>query len=132
MHHKIRFILAIIIGVVAGGTIARAIEALGQYLFEAPVSPEHDIYCAYLDSAPPMALVFPVLAWLLGAFTAGVLAKLMYRRNNKAAFIAGVVLLIFILAEFFIILCHPLWMQILGAIVPVPLAMVGSRLLSTR
>lgn len=132
MHTKIRFLLAIITGIVAGGVVIRAIETITHFVFEAPVAPEPEMFCVYLDHAPAMALVFYVVAWVLGAFVAGMVAKLIYRFNNKAAFIAGAVLLIFLLAQFFILVCHPLWMQILGALLPVPMAMIGSRLFVNR
>ncbi len=132
MHMRIRFLLAIITGIVAGMVVIRAIETITQYAFEAPDSPDPETICFYLGQVSGMALILYIIAWTLGAFVAGMVAKLIYRPNNKAAFIAGAVLLIFLLAQFFIFLCHPIWMQILGALLPVPMAMLGSRLFVNR
>lgn len=79
-----------------------------------------------------MALVFPLIAYVLGAFCAGLVAKLIYRTNNKSAFVAGAILLLFILVNFFVVACHPMWMEIVGVIIPVPFAMLGARLIATR
>lgn len=132
MHPTLRFIVAILSGLVAGGILVALIESMGHYFFPPPEIITPESFCAYLVSAPLMVFVFPLIAWAAGALAAGVVAKLIYRINNKAAFIAGTVQLIFVLINFFVITCHPYWMMITGVLIPVPMAMLGSRLLSTR
>lgn len=127
-----RFILAVLAGVFTGGTVVAGIEALGHSIYPAPATKDPAAICEYLETAPVMALVFPLLAWTIGAFVAGLVAKLVYRTNNKPAFVAGAIQLLFILVNFFIILCHPIWMEVLGAILPVPMAMLGARLVAPR
>jgi len=132
MNPTVRFILAVLAGVFAGGAVVAGIEALGHWIYPVPATHDPSAICEYLETAPVMALVFPLIAWTLGAFIAGLIAKLVYRTNNKPAFVAGAIQLLFILINFFLILCHPIWMEVLGAIIPVPMAMLGSRLIASR
>lgn len=132
MNPYLRFFLAVLAGIFAGGAIVALIEALGHYFFPPPDSLTPEAFCDYFKTAPVMTFVFLLLAWSLGALVAGVVAKLAYRANNKPAFVAGAIQLIFVLINLFMIPCHPLWVEIIGALLPVPMAMLGSRLLSTR
>jgi len=131
MHPNLRFTLAVLAGVVSGGIIVAAIEAMGHFFFPPPAM-SIDAFCDYIGSAPLMALIFPLLAWAAGAITAGLIAKLIYRTNNKPAFIAGLIQLIFVLINLIVVGCHPLWMEVAGALLPVPMAMLGSRLIASR
>lgn len=132
MHPNLRFTLAVIAGVVSGGIIVAGLEAMGHFFFPPPEEMSFDAFCEYIKSAPLMALIFPLLAWAAGAITAGIIAKLIYRTNNKPAFIAGLVQLVFVLINLIVVGCHPLWMEVLGALLPVPMAMLGSRLIASR
>lgn len=132
MHPVLRFILAILAGLTAGGILVALIESMGHYFFPPPEIITPESFCDYLKTAPLMVFVFPLIAWAAGSLIAGVVAKLIYRINNKAAFIAGAVQLVFVLINFFVVPCHPYWMMITGVLLPVPMAMLGSRLLSTR
>ena len=118
-------------GVFAGGAVVALIEAIGHFFFPPPEAINMVNACDYFPEAPVMVFVFLLLAWAGGALVAGVFAKLTYRANNKPAFVAGAVLLIFVLINLFSIPCHPLWVEILGALLPVPMAMLGSRFLAT-
>lgn len=132
MYPNLRFVLAILAGIVSGGIVVALVEAMGHFFFPPPDTLTPETFCAYAETAPLMAFVFPLIAWAVGAVTAGIVAKLIYRVNNKAAFIAGAVQLIFVLINFFVIPCHPYWMMIIGVLIPVPMAMLGSRLLATH
>lgn len=132
MHPNLRFALAVVAGVVSGGIIVAAIEAMGHFFFPPPAEMTMDTICEYVENAPIMAMVFTLLAWTAGAITAGVIAKLIYRTNNKPAFIAGVIQLVFVLINLIVIGCHPLWMEVIGTLLPVPMAMLGSRLIASR
>jgi hypothetical protein len=151
MHPNLRFALAVLAGVVSGGIIVAAIVAMGHFFFPPPAEitlnafqdivhfffppPAEmsvDAICEYVKNAPIMAMVFTLIAWTAGAITAGVLAKLIYRTNNKPAFIAGLIQLIFVLINLIVVGCHPLWMEVTGALLPVPMAMLGSRLIASR
>lgn len=132
MNPTLRFVLAVIGGIVAGGLFIAVIEAIGHFIYPPPDTLDLETVCDYVKSAPVMALVFPLLGWTVGAFAAGLIAKLIYRVNNKSAFVAGAILLLFILINFFVVECHPMWMEIIGVLIPVPAAMLGSRLIATR
>lgn len=132
MHPNLRFTLAVIAGVVSGGIIVAGVEAMGHFFFPPPEELSFDAICEYLKSAPLMALIFPLIGWTAGAITAGLIAKLIYRTNNKPAFIAGLIQLVFVLINLIVIGCHPLWMEVIGALLPVPMAMLGSRLIASR
>jgi len=132
LNPNLRFFLAVLAGLVCGGVAVALIEALGHYFFPPPESLAPEAFCAYFLTVPIMAFVFLLLAWGLGALIAGMVAKLVYRANNKPAFVAGTIQLIFVLINLFMIPCHPLWVEIIGTLLPVPMAMLGSRFFSTR
>lgn len=132
MNPYLRFFLAVLAGVFAGGAVVALVEALSHFFFPPPEAIDMDNACDYIREAPKMVFVFLLLAWAAGAMVAGVIAKLAYRGNNKPAFVAGAVFLIFVLFNLFNIPCHPLWVEILGALLPVPMAMIGSRFLATN
>lgn len=131
MNPYLRFFLAVLAGVFAGGAVVALVEALGNFFFPQPDGMDIESACIYIREAPVMVFVFLLIAWGIGALVAGVMAKLVYRANNKPAFVAGAVQLIFVLVNLFMIPCHPLWVEILGALLPVPMAMLGSRFLAT-
>lgn len=130
MNPYLRFFLAVLAGVFAGGAVVALVEALGHFFFPPPEGMDISA-CNYIREAPVMVFVFLLISWGLGALVAGVMAKLVYRANNKPAFVAGAVQLIFVLVNLFMIPCHPLWVEILGALLPVPMAMLGSRFVAT-
>jgi len=132
MHPNLRFALAVLAGLISGGLIIAGIEAIGHFFFPLPEEFTFDALCEYFKDAPLMTFVFPLLAWTIGALISGVIAKLIYRANNKPAFIAGLIQLVFVLINLIVIGCHPLWMEIAGALLPVPMAMLGSRLIASR
>lgn len=132
MNPTLRFVLAVIGGIAAGGLLIASIEALGHFIYPPPGGIDAETICDYLESAPIMALIFPLLAWAVGSFVAGLIAKVIYRANNKPAFVAGATQLLFILINFFVVTCHPMWMEIIGVLIPVPFAMLGSRLIASR
>ncbi|TVR39228.1 MAG: hypothetical protein EA392_07140 [Cryomorphaceae bacterium] len=132
MHPTLRFVLAVLAALVAGGVVAGLVEAAGHFFYPPPEEITSDEICAYLSTAPAMVFVFPLMAWGVGAFVAGMMAKWFCRYSNKPAFIAGAIMLLMVLLNFFTIPCHPFWMQIAGVLLPVPMAMLGSRLIPTH
>lgn len=132
MNSNLRFVLAVIGGIVTGTVLVAVIESVGHLIYPPPRSFDSEVICTYLKSAPIMALIFPLVAWVVGAFVAGLIAKVIYRANNKPAFVAGAIQLILILINFFMVTCHPMWMEIIGVLIPVPFAMLGSRLIASR
>jgi len=132
MHPNLRFTLAVLAGLASGGVLIAAIKAIGYFFFPLPEEWSFDVLCDYFKNAPLMTFVFPLLAWASGSLVSGIIAKLVYRTNNKPAFIAGLVQLVFVLMNLIVIGCHPLWMEISGALLPVPMAMLGSRLIASR
>lgn len=132
MHPTLRFVLAVLAALVAGGVVVALVEALGHFFFPPPADMNPDSICAYLSTAPKMVFVFPLLAWASGAFVAGMMAKWLCRYSNKPAFVAGNIMLFMVLLNFFLITCHPYWVMITGVLLPVPMAMLGSRLIPTH
>lgn len=125
----LRKILAVVGGVVAGGVVVFAVEGVGHLLFPPPPgldmsSPEG--MKAAIQSLPAGALLFVVLAWVLGAFAGGLVAALI-ARSVGPALVTGALQLLFGIVTM-VMIPHPLWMIALGILLPLPSAWAGGQL----
>ena len=103
-----------VIGVLAGLVIAMAVvagvEMLGHTLYPPPANlDKSDIESVrqMLREAPPIVFVFPLLAWVLGAFIGGFLSHQVSKKPLAAWIVAAVVLLMS--AINLVMLPHPVW-----------------------
>ena len=80
------------------------------------------------DSASGAAMVLVVVSWVLGAFIGGwVAAKVAREHPLFAALMIGVLVLAGVVANNTMI-PHPLWMTVLGVLLPLPAAWLGARM----
>jgi len=121
-------LLAVIVGLVAGMIIVALIEGLGHALWPPPKGVDLRDPAqleALIPTLPFGALAAVVVAWALGSFGGGWMAATLSRSPREA------------LAVGFLILCmgvvtmvqipHPLWMWVMGVLLPLPAAWLGSR-----
>ncbi len=130
-----RTVLGGLAGLAAMFVVILVVEFLGAQLFPPPpgVDMSDPGALAMLMAQMPMgALAFVVLAWVLGAFAGGwVAARIAVQHPRVAAVVvalavvAGVVMMMLAFP-------HPMWMGVLGLVLPVPAALAGARLARPR
>lgn len=118
-----RSFLAVLVGVLAGGLVIAAVEALGHAAFPLPAGadPQH----LQPGDVPLPAFVAVLVAWALGAFVGGWVAAAVATRT--AAIVVGGILMLAGLANL-VAIPSPLWFWVIGLLVFVPSALLGSRL----
>jgi hypothetical protein len=73
----LRYVAAVLGGMVVGGLVVAAIEGLGHQAYPPPAdldSADPAAMAAYAESLPAGALGFVILAWAAGAFVGGIVA----------------------------------------------------------
>lgn len=128
-----RTILSIVIGVILANVIILGIEAVGHVIFPLPdtLSTPEDL-SAFIMSAPPQVLFFPLIAYATGAFL-GALActKVNQTKDWWPGVTVGGVVLLGVVANIGNI-DHPSWFSVIAIILPLPLAYLGSTLLNKK
>lgn len=130
-----RTVLGVLAGLATMFLVIMVVELLGAQLFPPPQGLDMHDPQALADAMAQMplgALAVVVAAWVLGAFAGGwVAAKVAVGYPRVAAVIvalavvAGVVMMILSFP-------HPMWMTVLGLVLPVPAALAGARLARPR
>jgi hypothetical protein len=109
----VRNILAVILGVIAGGIAVAAIEAAGMAMFPLPAKAEPnnaEWLKANIDKVPLGAMIAVTVAWFAGVLVASTVAGLVAAtRKLLLAFIAGDFLLVMTLFTL-VKIPHPDWM----------------------
>lgn len=127
----LRKILAVVIGMLVGAMVVALIDMLGHTVYPFPEGLDMDdsaAVAAYLAGAPLGAMLFVVLAWVMGSFVAGAVATLICNDGKSVyALICGVLLLIAGITTLLMI-AHPTWMWIVSAFAYIPPAWLGYRL----
>lgn len=128
-----RTILGVVAGVIAGGAIVFATEAVGHSLFPPPA----DINLAdpedvkrLMASLPAGAFAFVLAGWFLGSFVGAFIARLVARRDSAAWAVAA--LFILFTAMNFVMILHPIWMIAAGILIPLVSAWLALRLSGAR
>lgn len=122
------------IGAVAGGIavallVIMVVEAIGNALYPPP--PGLDLQDADAISRIPFrTLIFPVIAWFLGALAGGTVAVWVSQLGWTAWPVAAAVLVGTIVQ--FALMAHPLWMIIAGLVAPVIAALLAQRIAPRR
>lgn len=119
-----RGIAATIAGVLAGGLCISWIEWLGHRLYPPPAGLKHDdleALTAHVAQLPVGALLFVLLAWLIGIFVGGLTAATLAGRRPRLY--AGVITAVILLGAIanFAMIPHPAWFMALSMLT-LPLA----------
>jgi hypothetical protein len=125
----LRKILAVIAGVVAGGLVVFVLEGVGHHFYPSPPGIDmHDPAAlkSLISTLPLGALLCVVAGWVLGAFAGGAVAGLISRSLTPALLTGTIQLLFGVLTM--VMIPHPIWMILLGVLLPVPSAWLGARL----
>lgn len=126
-----RTILAVLAGLATMIAIITVVELLGAQLFPPPAGVDMrdpELFATAITQMPMAALAIVVVAWVLGAFAGGWVAARISIAHPRVpavivalAVVAGVIVMMLTLP-------HPLWMGLLGIVLPVPAALAGARL----
>ena len=126
-----RTILGILAGMVTAWLLIMVCQFASGLLYPPP--PGMDLrqpeqLAAFIAQAPVAAMVLVVVSWVLGAFIGGwVAAKVAREHPLFAALMIGVLVLAGVVANNTMI-PHPLWMTVLGVLLPLPAAWLGARM----
>ncbi len=131
----LRSLLAIVAGLITAMLVIFGVEAVGMLLFPPPagmpLDTEADL-ARLVALSSPAAKAWLVSGWALGSFVGAWVAARISRRHRR---IAALVVALFIVAGTVMnamVIAHPLWMSLLGILLPVPLALLAVRLIGPR
>jgi hypothetical protein len=134
MNNSIRYILAVVAGIVVAFMLVPGIEAIGHVVYPPPpdfdyIDPEQ--VRILVDSMPVGAFLFVLAAWLVATFAGGLLACFI-ARSRPVLFtgIIGVFIFAASLANLMMI-PHPAWFTAL-ALVTIPLVAFGAGRIGSR
>ena len=136
MKHPVnRSLIAIVVGVVVAALVVAIVEYVGALVF--PIPDDIDVMdaadlAANLDRIPTGAKWAVLLAWARGAFSGSWVAAQMGRRwgmrwTMRLGMIVGVVVLA-VVAVTLLMIAHPMWMTVVGLVMPLPAAWLGAAL----
>lgn len=129
-----RGIAATVAGVLVAGLTIAGIEWLGHRLYPPPEGLKADdleALAAYVAALPIGALLFVLLAWLLGVFLGGLVAALLAgRRPRLYAGVIAAVILLGAIANFAMV-PHPAWFMV-ATVLTLPLAGFAAAAIGSR
>lgn len=126
-----RFVAGVVVGAIVAVVVVMLVESIGHVLFPPPAgiqAMDPADLAGIMARIPVGALVMVLLAWATGALAGGfVAAKIATLRRPLAALLVGG----FLLAGgvwTMVTIPHPVWMMVLGVLLPLPAAWLGARL----
>ncbi|MGJ4802198.1 hypothetical protein [Luteimonas sp. SDU82] len=129
----IRATLAVLLGLLVALATILLLEYLGMSLFPLPpgidLDSEEDL-ARLVAAAGPGKQSWVLLGWTLAALVGGWVAACVGRRAGPALAV-GALLVAGVLLNA-ALLPHPLWMTLLGVLLPLPAAWAGARLARPR
>jgi hypothetical protein len=127
----LRTLLGIIIGLVTAMLLIFALEAAGMMLFPPPpgmqLNNEADLAHLVAQSSTGKK-AWVVFGWALASFVGGWVAARIGRQHPRFAALSVAVLIMVGTVMNAMVIPHPMWMNLLGVVLPVPLALLGARL----
>ena len=130
-----RTLLGILAGLVTMVVVIALVELLGAQLFPPPPGidmGDPEAFAAAVTQMPLGALAIVVVAWVLGAFAGGWVAARIAIAHPRAAAVVVALGVVVGVVVMMLTLPHPLWMGVLGLVLPVPAALGGARLARPR
>lgn len=127
----LRSILAVLAGILVMGITVAAVQWLGHSIFPPPpgIDPtDHDAMVALISSMPVLALAFVLLAYAFGTFLGAYTASTISLSHRRGAALAVATVMLALIAMNFAMIPHPLWMIVLGVLIPFPFALLAWKL----
>jgi hypothetical protein len=126
----LRSVLGIIAGLITAMLLIRGLEAAGMLVFP-PSAGVHDL-SNLVTSAPMGKKAWVVIGWALASFVGGWVAARISRLHHRFAALSVAVLIMVGTVMNAMVIPHPMWMNVLGVALPVPLALLGARFARPR
>jgi hypothetical protein len=126
-----RKILAVVAGVILAGLVVYGVQAIGHRVYPPPEGlnmKDMEAMKAYVATLPVGALLFVLVAYILGSFAGGWLAAKIARASQipLALTVGGVQLLFGIMN--LVVIPHPTWFAIATVLAFLPAAYLGGKL----
>ena len=126
----VRSMFAIIAGLVVMLVVVSSVQWLSHSIYPPPDGldiMDKDAVSKAMAAAPVGALAMVLLSYALATFlAAGTATSISVRHKRGVAIILALVMIVLAGANFFII-PHPLWMVVLGLLIPLPMALLAWR-----
>lgn len=126
----LRTILGIIVGVITMMITVHGIETIGHMLYPPPpgLDPNDlDQLDSIVAAAPVGAMAMLVLGWCVGTIVGGGLAARIARHPRVAACFVALVVITGVVGMAVLLPSHPIWVAILGTLLPIPLALLMAK-----
>ena len=127
----LRTLLAVVAGVITAMLLMLALEAAGLMLFPPPaglqINNEADL-ALLVEMSSTSKKAWVVFGWALASLAGGWIAARISRRHPRGAALAVATLIVIGVVMNAMAIPHPLWMNALGVLLPVPMALFGARL----
>jgi len=131
----LRTMLAIVTGLITAMLVIFGVEAVGLLFFPPPagmrLETEADL-ARLVAMASPAAKAWLVFGWALGSFIGAWVAARISHRHRRIAALAVALFIVAGTAMNAMVIAHPLWMNLLGILLPVPLALLAARVVGPR
>jgi hypothetical protein len=131
----LRTLLAIVAGLITAMLVIFGVEAAGMLLFPPPagmpLETEADL-AKLVAMASPAAKAWLVFGWALGSFVGAWVAARISRQHRRIAALAVALFIVAGTVMNAMVIAHPLWVNLLGILLPVPLALLAARLAESR
>ena len=129
--HMGRTLLGAVIGLVTAVITIMLIEFAGHQVYPPPpgLNPMVTEDMAKIMQMLPLgAMLFVVAAWLIGAFDGGFIAALIARKGHPraAAVVPALMVMAGVIGMIIKMPGHPVWMAIVGLLLPIPAALAGA------
>ena len=127
----LRTLLAVVAGVITAMLLMFALEAVGLMLFPPPaglqINNEADL-ALLVEMSSTGKKAWVVFGWAMASLTGGWVAARISRLHPRGAALAVATLIVIGVVMNAMAIPHPLWMNALGVLLPVPMALLGARL----
>lgn len=126
-----RTVIGILLGFVAMWLVAASVEFLSHAIYPPPAGLDptiHEHLQIIIETAPTGALLLLVCAWVAGAFAGGWTAARIARHPRVAAAIVALGVMGGVIGMIVVVPQHPRWVSIMGLLLPMPVALIASRL----
>lgn len=131
-----RTILAVLAGAVVMWLTIFALEFVSHALFppSAGLNPQNQRdLAAIIAQAPVGAMAMLVVAWVAGAFIGGLTAATISHQHKRgAAIVIALLVMAGVGGMIYLVPDHPIWVSVLGLLLPIPTALFAARLANRR
>ncbi|RZA33063.1 MAG: hypothetical protein EOP92_22820 [Lysobacteraceae bacterium] len=130
-----RSLLGIVVGAVVMWLVVAGIQFASHVIYPPPagLDPMQPADLERILAASPVgALALVVVAWTLGAFAGGWVAARIARHPRVAAVLVALGVMAGVAGMIAAMPGHPMWMSVLGLVLPVPAALIAAKLAQPR